>query len=66
MAEGGIGIEVKVDGSLMEVNRQLQMYAKHEAIKGILLVTSRGKHNHVERELAGTPIRVLCLNLQKL
>lgn len=29
----GIGIETKVDGSVMAVNRQLQKYAEHEDIK---------------------------------
>lgn len=66
LVKGGIGIEVKVDGSVMAVNRQLQQYALHEAVTGILLVTSRGTHNQVERRLADTPIRVLCLNLLKL
>ena len=66
LVEGRLGLEVKVDGSVMAVNRQLQQYAKHEAIEGILLVTSRAKHLQVERELAGTPIMVLCLSMHSL
>jgi hypothetical protein len=44
LAEPGIGIEVKVDGSLSSVIRQLFRYAEHPGIMDLILVTTRMKH----------------------
>lgn len=44
---GGVGIEVKVDGSPSAVTRQLMGYARHEAITELVLVTTRSSHRSV-------------------
>jgi hypothetical protein len=41
---GGLGIELKVDGSVAEVGRQLQRYAQSEQITTLMLVTTLRRH----------------------
>ncbi|HLL93178.1 MAG TPA: hypothetical protein VK252_09590 [Solirubrobacteraceae bacterium] len=41
---GDVGVEVKVDGSVAEIARQLQRYAGHEAIAHLVLATTRVRH----------------------
>lgn len=59
---GGIAIEIKVDGSLTEVTRQLHRYAQREEIKSLLLVTSKSRHRAIPREMNGKMVEVLYLN----
>lgn len=61
MVEGGIGIEVKVAGSLAALTRQLHRYAQHEAVKGIIVVTTTARHCGIPRELNGKPVRLVSL-----
>ena len=57
---GVIGIEVKVDGTWPDVQRQLIRYAKHDRVQGLLLATTRHKHTMPET-LEGKPLRVVIL-----
>lgn len=41
---GDIGIEVKVEGGLAEVTRQLHRYFQFEQIGSVLLITTRMRH----------------------
>ena len=60
--EIGLGVEVKVDGAISSVTRQLHRYAQHERIRGLLLVTTRMRHHVlVPREFCGKRIEVLHL-----
>jgi hypothetical protein len=61
MVEGGLGIEVKIDGSAMDLGYQVLRYLKDEAVKGIVVVTTRSSHRDLPRELEGKPIWVLYL-----
>lgn len=54
----GIGLEVKVDGSLSEVTRQLHRYAQSVDVMGLLLVTSRSRHDHMPPSFNGKPVLV--------
>ena len=56
-----IGVEVKVDGSLAEVTRQLHRYAQSDRVSELLLVTTRSRHKPMPPAFAGKPIRVLHL-----
>jgi hypothetical protein len=63
----GIGIEVKTNDSrggagLSSVTRQLWKYAKHDAVKAIILITTRSKHRDLPSEILGKPIFVVYLN----
>jgi hypothetical protein len=58
---GGIGIEVKLDGSWANVTRQLMRYAKCDEILALVLVTTRAKHHRIPEQLAGKPIHLVSL-----
>jgi hypothetical protein len=55
---GGLGIECKVDGSTAEVARQLERYAKLDAIDELVLVTTKNRHRAVPREMNGKRVLV--------
>lgn len=57
----GLGLEVKIDGSLSQVTRQLHRYAQSERVAEIFLVTTRSKHRGMPPTLNGKPVRVLHL-----
>lgn len=58
---GEVGIEVKVDGGLSPVTRQLHRYLEVEALAGVLLVTTVASHLAVPREMLGKPVTVVRL-----
>lgn len=55
LIEGALGLEIKVQGSAMEVTRQLLRYAAHERITGLVLFTTRTQIV-VPPELSGKPV----------
>jgi hypothetical protein len=57
------GIEVKIDGSLASVIRQLDRYAACPEIDELILVTTRAKHHHIPRTLGarGIPVHLVSL-----
>lgn len=57
----GIGLEVKVDGPLSALVRQLQRYAQHDAVDALLVVTTRARLHAVPTTLSGKPIAVALL-----
>lgn len=56
---GGVGIEVKVDGSLQALTRQLHRYAERPEITALIVVTSRRSHMQVPTLLCGKPVTVV-------
>lgn len=67
LTDDGIGIEVKTNDSrggagLNAVTRQLWRYAKIDAIKAIILVTTRSKHRDLPPAILGKPVYVVYLN----
>lgn len=56
-----VAVEVKTDGSPMEVTRQLQRYADHDAVTELVLVTSRSKHRTIPLSLRKKPVSVAWL-----
>lgn len=58
---GDLGIEVKVDGGVTEITRQLHRYAQSERIGRLLLVTTRMRHLSCARSLNGKSVEVLHL-----
>jgi hypothetical protein len=61
MVCGSIAIEVKTQGSLNAVLRQLQRYAQHERVSSILLVTNKARLSQVPKMLSGKPVAVAVL-----
>lgn len=55
---GDVGIEVKVKGARTPL-RQLRRYAEHEAVAGLLLVTTRAAA--LPAELNGKPLQLVSL-----
>jgi len=59
LVDGVLGLEIKVDGSLSEITRQLHRYAQCERIRELVLATTRTRHRSLPDTLAGKPIHVL-------
>jgi len=57
----GIAVEVKIDGSLPELTRQVFRYTQNPRIGSILIVTSRLRLMGVVEEINGKPIASLYL-----
>lgn len=55
----GIVVEVKVEGSLTAVTRQLHRYAQYDDVHGLVLVTSRSKHCRQPATMSGKPVRTV-------
>lgn len=56
---GGVGVEVKVDGSLLALTRQVHRYAQRVEISALLIVTSRRRLAALPDEMNGKPVRVV-------
>lgn len=65
LPDSGVGIEVKVKGSPLEVGRQLERYAAHRDVRHLVLITTRYTHGAlagVFRDLTiETPVTVIRL-----
>ncbi|WP_053235947.1 hypothetical protein [Sandaracinus amylolyticus] len=44
LTDDGVAIEVKVDGAVGEVARQLERYARSPRVTSVVLVTTRARH----------------------
>lgn len=56
---GGIGVEIKTNGALNEVTRQVHRYLGFEAIGSLLLVTTKVTHKRLVRTMQGKELDVL-------
>lgn len=61
LCAGGLGIEVKIAGSLADVTRQLHAYAQQPSISSLVLVTARMQHRRVPQVFNGKTIDVVHL-----
>lgn len=62
LIDGGIGIELKVHGSMRKVQAQLRRYAKSEQITSLILISSRLQAGiGQEDQVGGKPLFVLVL-----
>jgi hypothetical protein len=55
----GVCLEVKVDGALAAVTRQLYRYAEWDECRGLILLTNRAKHLAMPAEILGKPVSVV-------
>ena len=56
---GDLGLEIKVDGSLSLVTRQVHRYLQCERVSGVVVLTSRQKHANLPETISGKPVRVV-------
>jgi hypothetical protein len=62
LTAAGIAIEVKVDGTLASVTRQLYRYATRPEVNQIILVTTRSKHRQLPQAINGKPLYLVQLS----
>lgn len=58
---GAVGIEVKIDGGLGPLTRQLHRYSEHPRIGALLLVTSRLAYARQPEAMSGKPLAVVVI-----
>jgi hypothetical protein len=61
LPEEKIGIEVKIDGALGTVTRQLWHYMDSDQIEAVILVTTRHVHQNLPLGMKGKLLRVVYL-----
>lgn len=62
LLEDGVAVEVKIDGTLTAVMRQLSRYAEQATVTVIVLVTTRATQAvRIPQEFCGKPVRVVLL-----
>lgn len=61
IVEGRVGIEVKIEGGLSEVTRQLHRYAQCDRLESLVLVTTRMRHLALPRELNAKHVSIVHL-----
>lgn len=61
LCEGGVGVEVKIQGSLSDLTRQLFRYAEHPGIERLVLVTTKARLRRLPRTVLGKPLEVVYL-----
>lgn len=55
---GSVGVEVKLDGSLSALTRQLHRYAQSDRVESLLVVTTRARLARVPQSLNGKRVVV--------
>jgi len=63
MLNDGVGIEVKIDGSVSALTRQLIRYAKLPQISALLVVVSAIRLSNLPSQIEGKP--VVCLRMMR-
>ena len=61
LTAAGVGIEVKIAGSVEDVLRQLIRYSQHPRVQALVLVTTIAAHRVMPRELGLKPVLVCSL-----
>lgn len=56
--DGHLVVEVKIDGSLSALTRQIVRYLAHADVKGVIVITSKSSHLGLLRDINGKPVRV--------
>ena len=57
-----VAVEVKVDGALSAVTRQLMRYADLTVVEAVVLVTTKMRHRNMPAAMRGKPLRVVYLS----
>lgn len=68
LCEGGIVVEVKIEGTFAECARQIQRYAALPLVQAVVIATAKfwGRSLKPDANLNGKPVRLLRLSRQAL
>jgi hypothetical protein len=58
---GGVGIEIKIDGTAKDLAYQVLRYLRFPSIQEMIVVTTRASHRQMPESLEGKPITVVYL-----
>jgi len=58
LPDSGIAVEVKVKGTMADLERQAGRYLAYPEVRGLLVVTTRATHRELPAEIDGKPVRV--------
>ena len=61
--DSGVGLEIKIKGTLASVTRQLFRYAEQEEVTELVLCTTLRRHRRLPSTLAGKPLDLVCLSV---
>lgn len=64
LVAGHIAVELKIRASRKSIYRQLERYAKHEIVEGLILVTASALG--MPKEIGGKPVYIVQLGLSAL
>ncbi len=59
LLDNGIGVEVKVAGSLSAVTAQVLRYTQSDLVSAVLVITTKTTHRKIPNTLNGKPVDVL-------
>lgn len=58
----GVAVEVKIDGSISQVSRQVMGYIQSPIVAALLVVSTRRSHAALHGQRLGKPVRVVVLD----
>jgi hypothetical protein len=56
-----VAVEVKIDGSLGDVTRQIHRYAQSDRVKALVLISARHRLDNQPTTMNGKPLRIVVL-----
>lgn len=59
LVDGGIAIEIKIQGTFAQAVRQIDRYAKHESVHSILVIGSPAWINRIPAFIGGKPVHAI-------
>lgn len=58
----GVGVEVKLDGSLSDLTRQLYKYSLSSKLTGLAVITNKNRLTYLPLEMSEKPLEVIFLS----
>lgn len=59
LVDGGIAIEIKIQGTFAQAVRQIDRYTKHESVQSILVIGSPSWINRIPAFIGGKPVHAI-------
>lgn len=61
LVDGGIAIEIKIQGTFAQALRQIDRYTKHESVLSILVIGSPSWITRIPAAIGGKPVHTICI-----